>query len=87
MVLILKMTNLKGKRANKILASKSMITNDDTAVANTLTVSTKTWKYACFGTVKAMISQRTFCKGNIKDYVDSRFEISKYIFYKVQYLK
>lgn len=46
-----------------------MITNDDTAVANTLTVSTKTWKYACFGTVKAMISQRTFCKGNVKDYM------------------
>lgn len=81
------MTNLKGKRTNEILASKSMITNDDTAVANTLTVSTKTWKYACFRTVKAMISQRTFCKGNINDYVDSRFEISKYIFYTVQYLK
>lgn len=73
------MTNLKGKRTNKILASKSMITNADTAVANTLTVSPKTWKYACFGTVEAMISQRTFCKGDIKDYVNSGFEISKYI--------
>lgn len=79
MVLIFKMTNFKGKRTNKILASKSMITNADTAVANTLTVSSKTWKYACFGTVEAMIPKWTFCQCHIKDYIYSGFEISKYM--------